>query len=79
MMSQIEPESPDWVRKKPKMNEQQWNVYRRPISLVLNIGLIVSYNYSLMQMLKAIALKFIAKVLSFEAFKRIYCIVASYI
>ena len=32
-----------WIRPRPKMTEKQWNVYRRPISLVLNIGLIVKH------------------------------------
>merc|ERR1712223_456676 len=31
----------EWIRSRPKMTEKQWNVYRRPISLVLNIGLII--------------------------------------
>ena len=33
----------EWIRPRPKMTEKQWNVYRRPISLVLNIGLIVKH------------------------------------
>ena len=33
----------EWIRSRPKMTEKQWNVYRRPISLVLNIGLIVNH------------------------------------
>ena len=34
----------DWIQPRPKMTEDQWNVYRRPISLVLNISLIVNYT-----------------------------------
>ena len=36
-------EDPDleWVQIKPKMSEDQWNVYRRPLSLVCTIGLFI--------------------------------------
>lgn len=38
--SEQEKEVEVW-EKRPKMDEDQWNVYRRPILLVLNVGLIV--------------------------------------
>ena len=31
----------EWVQIKPKMTENQWNVYRRPLSLVFSIGLFI--------------------------------------
>ena len=33
---------PEEFQKLAKMTEKKWNVYRRPITLVLNVGLFVS-------------------------------------